>query len=262
MEAAPAASSPDPASSLESAVGPYRRPPEITALRLLVREDLLRRSEHIREPSFRSISSADVAHLCEQYDLRVFDGRFAGLGPDRIRYRVSDRATASLAGKCERLGKPGSFTYRISVNADPLFRNFQEGFPEVTVCGLPCRDRIDALLLTVEHELVHLFEMISHGDSDCSADRFRGLARDIFGHTETRHEMLTPAQAAEISDGLRIGDRVAFDFQGRRLDGVLTNIIRRAVVMVEDSGGAYSDQEDHRFAKYYVPLQDLRRVES
>ena len=59
------------------------------------------------------------------------------------------------------------------------------------VNGLLCRDRTEALQRVFEHELLHLLEMLIWARSSCSAARFRGLAWNYFGHTATKHDLIT-----------------------------------------------------------------------
>ncbi len=58
---------------------------------------------------------------------------------------------------------------------------------------------------------------------------------------------------------MRVGDRVAFTFDGARHVGVVNRITRRATVLVESSAGTpYSDGK--RYVKFYIPLTMLEKV--
>ena len=125
----------------------------------------------------------------------------------------------------------------------------------VTVCGLPCPDRLTALQRIFEHELVHLIEHLSFGSSDCSAPRFFRIAQDLFGHRESAHRLITRAERAH-DQGLHIGAEVQFWHQGRRYQGIINRVTKRATVLVPSAHGErYSDGV--RYQKFYVPLSDL-----
>ncbi|NOY46494.1 MAG: SprT-like family protein [Deltaproteobacteria bacterium] len=231
----------------------------------MVRQELLARSPHVREGNFTRIAASDLRLLFELYDRRVFAGALSralgeldGLG---LGFRLSRRMTRA-GGKTYFRPTPGPDRprYEIVISSHLLFSNFQGPNRPVTVNGLRCRDRLDALLRIFEHELVHLIELLTAGMSSCRAEPFRELARGLFGHTDVTHRMEIPDQRALRTHGLRVGDRVSFVFQGIRRKGRINRITKRATVLVEDPSGApYSDGK--RYLKFYVPLQHLERAE-
>jgi hypothetical protein len=71
---------------------------------------------------------------------------------------------------------------------------------------------------------------------------FHDLSRRIFGHEGTSHDLVTPREVASERHGIRVGDRVRFEHEGRRRVGLVHRVIRRATVLVEDPRGRpYSD---------------------
>lgn len=136
------------------------RDPEATRIRKQTRNigrRLLDTSAHTREPNFTAIDPGDLAFLFAAYDARFMDGICGKLlGPDGVTFRLSSRMTRA-GGKTTRFRRPdGAIRYEIAVAASILFDGFAAGDPNVTVCGLPCRHRLDALQRLFEHELVHL----------------------------------------------------------------------------------------------------------
>jgi hypothetical protein len=112
----------------------------------------------------------------------------------------------------------------------------------------------------VEHEMIHLCEMLVWIQSDCSARRFQGISHRLFKHTEHRHELVTPQERAVREFDIRPGTRVEFEANGMRLCGIVNRITTRATVLVPDSAGPrYND--GHHYAKYYVPIQRLHRLD-
>jgi len=226
---------------------------------------LCRVSPAIRTPDFDETETRDLLRLFDLYDAHFFGGRLrAALGGREIRFDYSRRMTSS-GGKTLRWrdgrGRRGGDRFAIRISIHLLFRNFSGvGHREVRVGGLPCGSRLEALQRIFEHELVHLAEMLAWDDSNCSAPRFAGIVRRLFGHTETRHGLVTAVEEAAVRHGVGVGSRVSFPYRGRRLEGFVNRITKRATVLVEDPRGRpYSD--GRCYAKYYVPLSALARVE-
>ena len=91
-------------------------------------------------------------------------------------------------------------------------------------------------------------------------DRFKGLVWNFFAHTQTRHDLVTQQERARAKFDVRIGDRVAFTFDGTRHVGVVNRITRRATVLVEcGDGELYRDGK--RYIKFYIPLPILEKVD-
>src|SRR5262249_45372976 len=157
-------------------------------------------------------------------------------------------------------GAPGSGSltrYEIVISTTLLFQTFQDVERTVRVNGLVCHDRLEALQRIFEHELLHLVEMLAWGASSCAADRFKGLAWNIFAPTQSTHDLVTQHERARTRFAVRVGDRVEFEHEGTRQVGVINRITRRATVLVESpSGQPYSNGK--RYLKFYVPLPMLK----
>ena len=222
---------------------------------------LLLESPHASEPNFKRLHAGDLSLLFAAYDARFLEGLCGKLlGPAGLSFRLSDRMTRA-GGKTTRRRRPdGTTRFEIAVATSILFDGFRTGDPEVTVCGLPCHDRLGALQRLFEHELVHLAEWLCWDESHCNRKRFQGIAARLFGHRAHTHELVTrSARAAKL--GVGIGALVSFRYQGRRLQGRVSRITKRATVLVGDpKGELWSD--GRRYVRYYVPLRELRPVVS
>jgi hypothetical protein len=151
-------------------------------------------------------------------------------------------------------------TFEIAVSTPLLFQTFHDVRRPVTVVGLECRDRLEALQRVFEHELVHLCEFLAFGESSCGRPRFHDLARRFFGHRAWTHELVTQRERALVKHGLRVGDAVEFTHEGRRYTGFVNRITKRATVLVESPDGVrYSD--GRRYRKFYVPLASLSTLD-
>jgi hypothetical protein len=229
---------------------------------------MLDRSRHIRSGNFAAIGVEDLELLFDLYDAEFFGGllgrmlREDGAGAPGL--RLSSRLTRA-AGKTtmtrRRVRSPAGpavrVEYEIAVSTLLLFQTFRDVGRPITVGGLVCRDRLEALQRIMEHELLHLAEFLAWGRSSCARANFHTLSRRIFGHEGTTHDLVTPREVAAERHGIRVGDRVRFEHEGRRLSGLVNRITRRATVLVEDPRGRpFSD--GRRYATYYVPIPWLR----
>lgn len=220
---------------------------------------LLRSSPHAREPDFTRLHPDDLAFLFAAYDGRFLDGLCGRLlGPEGVSFRLSGRMTRAGAKTTRLRGPDGATRFEIAVATSILFDGFADGDPEVSVCGLACRHRLDALQRLFEHELVHLAEWVCWDESHCGRKRFQDIAARLFLHRAHTHQLVTRSERAGAL-GIGVGTRVTFRYRGKRLQGRVNRITKRATVLVEDPEGTrWSD--GRRYVRYYVPLGGIRPV--
>jgi hypothetical protein len=222
-----------------------------------IHHDVLRQSRHVRDAAFRSIHSDDLEFLFDAYDELFFAGMCRKvLAGRRLTFRLSRRMTL-VGGTTSRLKSyTGEISFEIAIAIDTLFDGFGETDRIVTVGGLECRSRLEALQRIFEHEFVHLVELLCWDKSDCSASRFRDIAARFFLHQAHTHNLITRKERAAKS-GVRPGSRVTFPYEGRILTGRVNRITKRATVLVEDPDGRkYSN--GLRYKIFYVPLASLQ----
>ncbi|MCP4169695.1 MAG: SprT-like family protein [Fuerstiella sp.] len=232
-------------------------------LNQLIADNIFAASPYVTKPNFERLHAADIQLLYELYDENYFGGLLGStLNSNLLSFRLSKRMTRA-GGKTTRWtdrSKPGAASYEIAVATTLLYQSFQEPERPVTVTGIECVSRLEGLMRVMEHELVHLAELLIWSGSSCSVSRFQHIARRVFGHTHHQHELLTPSDVADREYGIRTGSRVRFDIQGQSHEGIVKRITKRATVLVIDPRGqAYSD--GHKYVKFYVPLRMLEAVE-
>jgi hypothetical protein len=224
------------------------------------------------EPNFTRIVPDDLRRLFDLYDEEFFAGlcgRLARSGGNTLSFRLSPRMTSVAGTTLQRRPRGGGpAQYEIAISTTLLFGTFADApahgngssVPRtITVSGVECRDRLEALQRVMEHEMLHLVEMLVWDRSSCAASRFRSMARRLFDHRESTHRLITPREAARERFGIRPGDHVAFTFEGRRLVGRVNRVTRRATVLVPDPRGErFSD--GGRYTRYYVPLSQLEPI--
>ena len=177
-----------------------------------------------------------------------------------IGFRLSSRMT-NAGGKTSRTRSraPGSLArYEIAISTLLLFQTFSDIDRPVEVVGLICVDRLEALQRVFEHELLHLAEFLATDVSNCKGPLFQTLARSIFGHKAVVHNLVTPREIAATNHAIRIGDQVAFDFDGQTHVGRVNRITQRATVLVEDPTGPLFSNGG-RYKTFYIPLPMLRK---
>jgi hypothetical protein len=167
--------------------------------------------------------------------------------------------TVKEVRRVQRGGKPSvKIDYEITISTTLLYNTFQDVERTVTVGGLVCHDRLEALQRVFEHELLHLAEFLGWGRSNCRADNFHALSRRIFAHEGAFHDLITPREQARSAFDIHVGDQVSFELDGQWHSGRVNRITRRATVLVEKPRGRpYSDGKT--YVAYYVPLPLLRK---
>ncbi len=235
---------------------------EIKRKRDEISKNLKINSINIKDNKINSISPYDLGVLFKLYDEIFFGSWFQECFRGKMKFSLSRRMTKSagltLCPKNPDKLEPQELIIEIRIGID-LFFQYDSIEGNKVVCGIKTNNSLDALQLVFEHELCHVIEYINYFKSDCKGERFKDLAKNIFGHTESNHMLPTYSQIAKERLGLKIGDVVTFDIEGRNEKGTIININKRATVMVKNSKGSYTDSMGNRYHKFYVPLSLLNR---
>ena len=230
-------------------------PQQIIRLRARVLTALLARDEGFCTVPVKSILPSTLDEMLRLYD-ELFLGGFLSQAYGSLRVTLSTRLT-SAAGKFlySRTRSRRVQDAEIRMSGDVLFRLNEGPF---LLNGLNVSTAQEAFLVVFEHELCHALETALFGATGHSK-RFLTLANGLFGHTATTHSL--PTRRAEAAqDGLLVGMRAAFPYQGRTLSGQITYIGKTATVMVPDPRGEYRDRLGRRYTKYRVPVDQLVRM--
>jgi hypothetical protein len=222
-----------------------------------IHKKMIERSEFIDEGNFNSIAPADIEMMFQLYDEIFLGNYFNDKHPDRIMFKLSRRMTRS-GGKTEY--HPNRDIYSITLSSTLLFKSFNGESRDIALCGIGCKDRLEAAMVIMEHEIIHLIEYVLFGETNCSSRRYLSLGSRIFGHTDVRHQLVTGIEVANKDYNLKVGDRVSFEFQGKIKKGVISRITKRATVMVEDPNGYYKDLSGKNYTKFYIPLGQLMKT--
>ena len=154
-------------------------------------ESMLSQSPQIRSGNFTLIGIDDLQRLFGWYDSAFFRGRLGEMlhedGAHPMLFSLSRRMVRS-AGQTVRKSNAWrggkdlvmKFDYEITVSTTLLYNTFRDVERKVTVGGLVCGDRLEALQRIFEHELLHLAEFLGWGRSNCRADNFNALSQTHF----------------------------------------------------------------------------------
>lgn len=224
--------------------------------------ELNRSTNNLRAGHFTRLGEAELTTLYRAIDRHFLEnsiGEAISTGQHSLTFRISRRMTSTGGCTTSRFHpKDGRGTFQIGIAAQLLAQTWAHR-EQATVCGVTCHDMREGLCRIMEHELLHLSEMLVWKDSSCAQSRFKTIAQRLFGHRASKHHLLTNREAAAVQHNLRPGDQVCFHFDGRQLAGTINRIHKRATVLVpHPQGQAYSDGS--RYLKYYVPLRSLVKL--
>jgi hypothetical protein len=221
-----------------------------------IQQDMLAHSRHIRVENFTAIHTEDLEFLFGAYDQRFLAGNCRlALNGRRLRFRLAPRFTSAGAKTTKFTARTGEGFFEIAIASSILFDGFANMDRRISIGGIDCENRLEALQRIFEHELVHLTELLCWDDSNCRLGRFQEIALRLFLHRTHTHNLITRKERAADS-GIQPGSRVSFEIEGLRLTGRVNRVTKRATVLVEDpTGQKYSD--GLRYKTYYVPIARL-----
>lgn len=243
--------------------GLLNSPMEAMAKRYEVGARLQTLSRNITSSDISKISVEDLQLLFHCYDQVFFAGQLVPLTKGIIRFSLSRRMTkcagSTLFPRNFHALPPEKQFVEIRISVDMLFNyDALEGAKQVG--GVKVLNSLEALQLVFEHELCHVMEFMDKGKSSCKKQPFRQLSRRLFAHEDSFHQLPTPQQIAREKLGLAVGARVRFHLEGHAYQGIVSNINKRATVMVPDKRGSFRDKRGKCYSKYYVALTALSKV--
>lgn len=227
-----------------------------------MRKAFLSSSQNVTGGELNCLANSDLKLLFQLYD-SIFLGSYFQSGRFRgsIAFALSTRMRTN-AGKLVYLQntklEEGRECYELKIGINFFFQYYYLNREKI-VNGLKTKDPLHALQLVFEHELCHLIEVHCFQKSSCRQERFKTIAHNIFGHTESYHLLPTGREIAAAWYDLKIGDQVYFTHERRKLTGFISNINVRATVMIPDKNGSYQDDKGNRYKKWYVPLNLLNK---
>lgn len=234
---------------------------EIKSKREKVRGLLIQQSQNVKNGMISRIAPLDLELLFKLYDRDFLNNYIKENYEGKIKFSLSKRMTKAVGKtiypKNLQILQQNLWLIEIRIGIDFIFKYNQINRMK-DVAGIMTRDSLDVFQIVFEHELCHFVELILYGETNCGRQRFKKLAKSIFGHTKSCHDLPTNQEIAYHKYGFRAGDSVFFVLDGKTQEGFIFQINKRATVLVEDSNGCYVDQRGKRYSKFYVPLPHLK----
>jgi hypothetical protein len=217
-------------------------------------------SHNIKSDDFKSISERDLYLLYNLYDEVFLNSWFKNNFKGKIKLTLSRQLTRAAGNtrtsKNIAFIKPEDLEFEIKISINHLM-NFDKTARDKFVGGVKVNNKLESLMLVFEHELCHVIEFIYYKKSSCNKAIFKNLIYSLFGQTESTHKLVTRNEANFQDYGLLPGNYVIFEYSGEKLEGLITKINKRAVVMSPSNNGKYIDKLGQRYTKYYIPLCNI-----
>lgn len=144
--------------------------------------------------NFVSLSGKDIRRIFDLYDDIFFQNQIKEkIGDNEIRFSVS-RRTSGAGGVCT-VERGCVYYFDISPN---ILNTIFKYSKSKDAAGIGCKDRVECLLLIMEHQIIHLlmilWDYVSLEETNATiygthGSLFRCMIKEYFGHTSTDHDL-------------------------------------------------------------------------
>ncbi len=235
----------------------------ISEKRIQIKNALFEKSTNIKTENFDKISDKDLYILFELYDeiflkkwfKQNFEGKIKLILSRQLKSAAGNTRTKKNIAQIQN--EDLEFEVKISLNH---LVNFDKINRCKYVGGIEVFSKLDSMMLVFEHELCHVIEFIIFKKSSCKKKPFKELIYNLFGQTESTHKLVSANEINVREFGLRLGDKVKFQYNDKCINGFIQRINKRATVMSLDKQGSYIDKLGKTYKKFYVPLESLIKI--
>lgn len=233
---------------------------EIIRKRNIIRNKFMVKSKNVSSGDIQCMSNQDLKILFDLYDEEFFLNYFSKNFKGSLKFSLSTRMT-SAAGKTIYSRKLKQLqeteeNYEIRMGIKFFFQYYKVERDKI-VSGINTLDSLEAFQIVFEHELCHLLELHIYKESSCKKLRFKTMVNRIFGHTEVSHQLPSQKEIVSQNYGLKIGQKVSFVNEGKKYNGFIYKINKKATVMVVDKKGTYRDGQGNTYSKWFVSFGKL-----
>ena len=212
-----------------------------------IRKDFTKYIESKNKSFFKTPEIEDLRYLFDLYDSRYFSGHLS----KHFDVKFSFSVKISRAPGILRYGN-GRSEIMFLFSTPMIFEAYDEKASNYTIRGVTYKDPSEVVMSILEHEIAHIVEYVMHGATNCTKEKYRKIAFDLFGHIDSEEVIKADLRKKQLSQSFKIGDEVIFPYFTKTFRGTITNI--RTKVTVEVSS-VYSTK------KYYVSFDVLKPVE-
>ncbi len=210
--------------------------------------------------NFKRFHISKIQEIVEYYDSICFNNEI--LSNSIVTIQSATKRMTRCAGNIRgRYLGDSNYKYDFTIQFSPVvFQNAFSRFTSHIVNGIETFSRLEALLLVLEHELIHALEHLRYGKTG-HGKNFKRLAKKYFNHTGVYHALPTKGSieyeermmrdrlvANASKKSIEKGDKVYFYHKRTKVTGQVTNIRKRATVTTKE------------YSTYYVPLSRLELV--
>lgn len=233
---------------------------DIVRKRNIIRNEFIIKSKNVSSGKLKCMSNEDLKILFSLYDDEFFGGYFNREFKGNIKFSLSTRMT-SAAGKTiysKNIKKmqEDEENYEIRMGIKFFFEYYTVEREKI-VSGIKTKDSLEAFQIVFEHELCHLLELHIFKESSCKKLRFKTMVYRLFAQTEVNHQLPSQKEIVLEKYGINIGQRVSFLSEGKKYNGFIHKINKRATVMVLDKKGTYRDAPGNKYSKWYVCFENI-----
>lgn len=227
----------------------------IIYFRKIIKETLIEDFNIYDNNNLHIITVELINQLIKLYDYYILDGFIQEYIKNGIKTSLSKKMT-SAGGKTIFLNNKNIKEFEIRISL-AILEKYALSNCKGKICGIEGQDILDGLMLIIEHELCHVLEFAVYDTSSCKGHRFKKIAWKLFRHSATTHDVLNKLESDSLIT-VKVGQNVYFEYHGKIHTGIVSNITKRATVMVLDSKGRYKDKHGNTYNKWYVPLKMLK----
>lgn len=231
--------------------------------RALIKKNMFERSANIKEEDFKKISEKDLYILYELYDEIFLNNWFKENFKGKVIFKLSKQLTRAAGNTRTKKNiakiEPKDIEFEVKMSLNHLI-NFNKIDRIKFVGGIEAESVMDSLMLVFEHELCHVIEFLVCFKSSCKKKPFKDLIFNLFGQSESTHNLISTNEVNLNKYGLKPGDSVKFLYKGKYINGFIQRINKRATVMCPDKRGNYIDKSGKHYKKYYASLEILMKI--
>ena len=231
--------------------------------RAIIKESLFLKSININNENFEKISEKDLYILYNLYDEIFLKSWFKENFKGKIIFKLSKQLTRAAGNTTTKKNiaeiASENIEFEVKMSLNHLI-NFNKIDRSKYVGGIEADSILDSLMLVFEHELCHVIEFLVCKKSSCKKKPFKDLIFNLFGQTETSHKLVSANEVNAQEYGLKPGDKVNFQYNGKSINGFIQKINKRATVMCPDKHGNYIDKLGKKYKKFYATLDCLEKI--
>lgn len=219
--------------------------------------DIINKRKNIKKNIRYKLDVSYLENLFYLYDSIFFYDFFKSNYCKYIVFSISSRLRSSAAKtivKQQLYSNIKNFEIRMGTT---FFDNFYYIKRDIKVNGITPSSPEEAVMLVLEHEIIHLLEFIYFNSSSCKNKRFLKLAYNIFKHKSCFHQLPTYSEINSKLLKIRIGQFIQFYYRNEIKNGIVSSINKNIAIMMPSKKGKYIDSSGKKYDKVYISVDKI-----